>query len=61
MMTMFMPNDGFRFELGLPFSRAFQTQFCWQFSNKRPSEFEMMAIIAAGGGMMQSEDEVSLI
>jgi len=60
MMTMFQPNDGFRFEFGVPFSQRFQTQFSWAFSNRRPAEFDLMAMLVGGGNMMM-EDEMSLV
>lgn len=60
MMTMFQPNDGFRFEIGLPISQQFQTQFSWSFSNKKAPEFELMSVVMAGGQSMM-EDEMSMI
>jgi len=60
MMTMVQPNDGFRFELAIPFSQHFQTQLSWVLSNKKPAEFECMAMLAGGGNMMM-EDEMSMI
>jgi len=32
----------------------------WQFSNTKPSEFELMAMLIGGGSMMM-EDEMSLM
>jgi len=32
----------------------------WSFSNTRPSEFEMMAMLIGGGSMMM-EDDMSLM
>lgn len=44
----------------MPFSQRFQTQLTWSFSNTRPSEFEMMAMLIGGGSMMM-EDDMSLM
>lgn len=60
MMTMYMPNDGFKFEVGVPFSQKFQTQLSWAFSNSKPAELEVMAMLVGGSSMMM-EDEMSLI
>jgi hypothetical protein len=60
MMSMFIPNDGFKFEVGMPFSQKFQTQFSWQFSNSKSPELEMMAMLVHGNSMMM-EDEMSLL
>lgn len=60
MMTMVQPNDGFRFDFAIPFSQSFQTQLSWALSNKKPAEFECMAMIAGGGSMMD-EDAMSMI
>lgn len=61
MMTMVQPNDGFRFEFGIPFSQRFQTSLAWQFSNKKPAEFECTAVLTSGGGMMGDDEKMSLI
>lgn len=55
-LTMFQPNDGFRFEAGIPLSQRFQGQVSWAFSNKRAPEFEIMAMVMGGGNMMNEED-----
>lgn len=59
MMTMMQPNDGFRFEFAIPFSQKFQTQLSWNLSNKKPAEFECMAMLATGN--MMDQDEMSMI
>ena len=60
MMTMFRPCDGFHFGFAVPFSQRFQSGLSWDFSNKKPAEFEMTAMLAGGGNMM-NEDEMSFI
>jgi len=60
MMTMMMPNNGLRLEVGIPFSQRFQSQLSWVYSNTKPAEFEMMAMLVGGGSMMM-EDEMALM
>ena len=60
MMTMMMPNTGFRIEMGIPFGPKFQSQMSWQYSNTKPAEFELMAMLIGGNNMMM-EDEMSLM
>jgi len=60
MMTMSRPNDGFHFSFAVPFSQRFQTNFGFDFSNKKAPEFEFMAMLAGGNNMM-NEEEMSYI
>ena len=55
-----MPNTGLRMEIGVPFSSKFQSQLSWQFSNTKPAEFELMAVLIGGGNMM-NEDEMQMM
>lgn len=56
MMTMVRPNDGLILSAGIPFSQRFQTQFTWNFSNKKAAEFETMCMLTGGGSMMDQEN-----
>lgn len=60
MMTMFKPCDGFSFAFAVPFSQRFQSSLSWDFSNKKPADFELTAMLAGGGNMM-NEDEMSFV
>lgn len=60
MMSMIMPNDGFKFSFGIPFTQRFQTQLSWSFSNSKPGEFDLVCMLAGGGNMMM-QDEMSMI
>lgn len=45
MMTMMEPLDGFKVDLMLPLSQAFQLGGSWNYSNTKPNKFELVTAI----------------
>ena len=50
-------NDGFMFDIALPFGRHFSTALLWKFSNKSSSVFEStLQLVGGSPTMMQDQD-----
>lgn len=57
---MVQPLDGISFGFGIPLSQRLMPSFKWNLSNKKPSEFEVTAMLM-GGGNPNNEDELCMI
>ena len=65
MMSMTEPLDGVKFDLNLPVSQTFQAGFGFNFSNTKPSKFELTTVLSLVDpkkqGPFGNPDEMSMI
>lgn len=59
-MATFRPPTGFTFGFGVPFHQRFQASMNWNFSNTKPSAFELMAMLTGEGNPMD-EDSMNFV